>query len=135
MSRSAQARQQEPVDNVTARVAALDWPQIATQVDSFGCTTTGPLLSSEECTALSSRYDEDSLYRSRVIMARHGFGRGEYKYFACPLPDIIAALRTSLYPPLAAIANRWNEQMGIEQRYPADHATWLERCHAAGQNK
>jgi uncharacterized protein len=135
MSRSAHARKQEPVDDIAARVAALDWPQIASQLDSFGCATTGPLLSPDECTALSSRYDEDAIYRSRVIMARHGFGRGEYKYFAYPLPEIIAGLRTSLYPRLAEMANRWNEQMGLDQRYPLDHATWLRRCHAAGQTR
>jgi hypothetical protein len=133
MTRSAHVRRQEPVDDIASRVAALDWNCTATQLDSFGCATTGPLLSPDECTALSSRYDEDLLYRSRVIMARHGFGRGEYKYFVYPLPETIAALRTALYPQLAEVANRWNEQMGLEQRYPADHADYLKRCHAAGQ--
>src|SRR3954468_8258725 len=114
MSRSAHARQQEPADDVAARVSALDWNSIATQLDSFGCATTGPLLSPDECAALSSRYDKDSLYRSRVVMARHGFGRGEYKYFVYPPPETIAALRTALYPQLAEVANRWNEQMGLE---------------------
>jgi hypothetical protein len=135
MTRSAHVRRQEPVDDIASRVAALDWNCTATQLDSFGCATTGPLLSPDECTALSSRYDEDLLYRSRVIMARHGFGRGEYKYFVYPLPDTIAALRTALYPQLAEVANRWNEQMGLEQRYPADHADYLKRCHAAGQTR
>ena len=135
MTRSAHVRRQEPVDDIASRVAGLDWNCTATQLDSFGCATTGPLLSPDECTALSSRYDEDLLYRSRVIMARHGFGRGEYKYFVYPLPDTIAALRTALYPQLAEVANRWNEQMGLEQRYPADHADYLKRCHAAGQTR
>jgi uncharacterized protein len=135
MTRSAHVRRQEPVDDIASRVAALDWNCTATQLDSFGCATTGPLLSPDECTALSSRYDEDLLYRSRVIMARHGFGRGEYKYFVYPLPETIAALRTALYPQLAEVANRWNEQMGLEQRYPADHADYLKRCHAAGQTR
>ncbi|MEA2878206.1 MAG: uncharacterized protein QOF14_3402 [Hyphomicrobiales bacterium] len=135
ISRSAAARKQEPGNDIADRVAALDWAAIGTQLDSFGCATTGPLLTPDECVALSERYSEDAIYRSRVIMARHGFGRGEYKYFAYPLPDTIAALRTALYPPLAGVANRWNGQMGLEQRYPAAHAAWLKRCHAAGQTK
>jgi hypothetical protein len=134
MPRSAHARKVETSD-VADRVAALDWTSISTQLDQFGCATTGPLLSAEECAAVSSRYDDDKLYRSRVIMARHGFGRGEYKYFAYPLPDIVTSLRASLYPPLAAIANRWNEQMGTDQRFPAGHAAYLNRCHAAGQTR
>ena len=119
MARSAQARKQAPENDIADRVAALDWGRIATELDSFGCATTGPLLGAEECAAIAARYDEDAIYRSRVIMARHGFGRGEYKYFAYPLPDTVAALRASLYPPLAQVANRWNEQMGLEQRFPA----------------
>ena len=132
MSRAAHARNVETND-IAERVAALDWTWIATQLDQFGCATTGALLNADECVGISSRYDEDAIYRSRVIMARHGFGRGEYKYFAYPLPDIVASLRTSLYPPLADIANRWNEQMGLDQRFPAEHAAYLKRCHAAGQ--
>jgi hypothetical protein len=134
MSRAATVRQVETND-IADRVAALDWGAIGSQLDQFGCATTGPLLSAEECAATSSRYDDDALYRSRVIMARHGFGRGEYKYFAYPLPDVVAALRASLYPRLAGIANRWNEQMGLDQRFPAAHAAYLKRCHAAGQTR
>jgi hypothetical protein len=134
MSGAAHARKLEAND-ITERVGALDWTQIGSQLDQFGCATTGPLLTPDECAALSSRYDADSIYRSRVIMARHGFGRGEYKYFSYPLPDVVAALRASLYPALAAIANRWNEQMGLDQRFPVEHAAWLKRCHAAGQTK
>src|SRR5437763_15688754 len=84
-----------------ARIAALDWPRIAADLDAHGCAVTGPLLTAGECAALAARYDDDARFRSRIVMARHGFGRGEYKYFANPLPDEIAALRTSLYPPLA----------------------------------
>ena len=134
MTRTAQARKVE-TDDIADRVAALDWANIGTQLDQFGCATTGPLLSADECAAISSRYDEDKIYRSRVIMARHGFGRGEYKYFAYPLPDVVASLRESLYPPLAEIANRWNEQMALDQRFPAAHAAYLKRCHAAGQTR
>src|SRR3954451_23758186 len=135
MSRSTAARQPEASHDITARVAACDWTSVGSQLDSFGCATTGPLLTPRECAAISSRYDADGIYRSRVIMSRHGFGRGEYKYFSYPLPDTVAALRASLYPVLAAVANRWNDQMGVDQRFPADHAAYLRRCHAAGQAK
>src|SRR5439155_184349 len=119
--------------SVADRAAVLDWAAIAASLDQFGCATIGGMLSADECAEISSHYDDDALYRSRVIMARHGFGRGEYKYFAYPLPDIVSELRTSLYPTLAAIANRWNEQMALDQRFPAEHAAYLKRCHAAGQ--
>jgi hypothetical protein len=134
MTRTAQARKVDK-DDVADRVAVLDWANIGTQLDQFGCATTGPLLSADECAAISSRYDDDAIYRSRVIMARHGFGRGEYKYFAYPLPDVVASLRESLYPPLAGIANRWSEQMGLDQRFPPAHAAYLKRCHTAGQTR
>jgi uncharacterized protein len=117
------------------RLAALDWAKLATELDAYGCATTRPLLTVDECEALMTCYPIESLFRSRIVMARHGFGRGEYKYFAYPLPDTIAALRAGLYPPLAAIANRWNEAMGVDIRYPGEHAKFLERCHAAGQTK
>ncbi|HKS63681.1 MAG TPA: 2OG-Fe(II) oxygenase, partial [Xanthobacteraceae bacterium] len=134
MPRDAQARKSD-ANGIAERVVALDWDRIGADLDAHGCATTGALLTPNECAALSSRYDEDDIYRSRVIMGRHGFGRGEYKYFAYPLPDIIASLRGSLYPPLAEVANRWNGQMGIAQRFPAEHGAWLKRCHAGGQGK
>jgi hypothetical protein len=120
---------------VAGRIAALDWTSMARELDAHGCVTTGPLLSAEECAALAQTYSADAPFRSRVIMARHGFGRGEYKYFAYPLPEVVAALRGALYPPLADIANRWNEALGIALRYPSDHAAYLQRCHRAGQAK
>jgi hypothetical protein len=134
MSRTAHARRAEPIAAIGDRVAALDWRRIGGELDAHGCATTGPLLSAHECAALSSRYDAD-IYRSRVVMARHGFGRGEYKYFSYPLPDMVAALRGALYPPLAEFAGRWNERMGLGQRFPVDHAAYLQRCHAAGQTR
>jgi len=134
MSRSAHARKPEAND-IADRIAALDWTRIGGELDAHGCAATGVLLSADESAALSSRYDEDDIYRSRVIMARHGFGRGEYKYFSYPLPDTVASLRAALYPPLAEVANRWNGQLGIDQRFPADHAAYLKRCHAAGQTR
>ena len=120
---------------VAIRVAALDWEAIAAGLDDHGCALARSLLASVECTALAANYDADARFRSRIVMARHGFGRGEYKYFAYPLPEPVATLRRALYPRLAAIANRWNEQMGIGVRYPDDLAAWLARCHAAGQTR
>jgi uncharacterized protein len=119
---------------VWERVAALDWRRIAADLDAQGCALAAAILSPAECEALAALYASDR-FRSRVVMARHGFGRGEYKYFACPLPEVIAGLRTALYPELALIANRWNEAMGIEVRYPDVHAVFLDRCHRAGQTR
>jgi hypothetical protein len=121
--------------DVADRVAALDWSRIALELDQRGYATTGALLAPPECAALIGCYDTDSRFRSRIVMARHGFGRGEYKYFGYPLPDPVAALRTELYSPLARIANRWNESLGLELRYPRTHAAYLARCRRAGQNK
>jgi hypothetical protein len=123
------------VPSIAARIAALDWPRIAASLDAAGYAVMDSLLAPEECHSLAALYAAGERFRSRVVMARHGFGRGEYKYFAYPLPDLVAALRGALYPPLAAIANRWNERLGIDIRYPRDHQAFLERCHRAGQIK
>jgi hypothetical protein len=108
---------------------------IGEALDAYGYAVTPALLSATECAALASLYASDAPFRSRVMMARHGFGRGEYKYFAYPLPQLVAGLREALYPPLAAVANRWNEAMGAAMRYPATLPEYLARCHAAGQIK
>jgi hypothetical protein len=129
------SRPRIPVGDIAERVAALDWTGIATELDAHGCATTGALLTPAECALIAGAYALDQLFRSRIIMARHGFGRGEYKYFAYPLPEPIAALRTAFYPALAAIANRWNEAMGLAVRYPDGHQEFLDRCHDAGQTK
>jgi hypothetical protein len=121
--------------SIEARLAALDWDRFGASLDTDGCAILGPVLSVNECESLAASYDQDERFRSRIIMARHGFGRGEYKYFAQPLPDLVATLRTALYPPLAGVANRWNEAMGVDVRYPDAHADFLERCHRAGQSK
>jgi hypothetical protein len=121
--------------DVGARTAALDWAAMAADLDRYGCALTGPLLTADECAALAALYPKDKPFRSRVVMARHGFGRGEYKYFTYPLPEPIGALRTALYPHLAAIANRWNEAMGIDIRFPPAHEDFLKRCHKAGQTR
>jgi hypothetical protein len=115
--------------------ASLDWQQIAHELDAHGCAVIRHVLSAEDCDALVKTYSDDHLFRSRVVMARHGFGRGEYKYFAYPLPALVAKLRTALFPPLAAIANRWNESLSVDVRYPSTHAAYLDRCHKSGQNK
>jgi Uncharacterized protein conserved in bacteria len=124
-------------DSIAARIAALDWDGIAAGLDAQGSATTGPLLTPAECRALTALYDreEPALFRRRVVMAQHGYGRGEYKYFAAPLPEPVQALREALYPRLAPLANRWNEAMGLPVRYPDSHAEFLARCHAAGQAK
>jgi hypothetical protein len=121
--------------SISARVSSLDWERIAADLDAFGCATTGTVLTPQECAALAASYQTDELFRSRVIMARHGFGRGEYKYFSYPLPAVIAALREAFYSPLAAIANRWNEAMKMTRRFPGEHSAYLADCHAAGQTR
>lgn len=122
-------------DTIADKIEALDWARVAADLDARGCAVVGPLLNAKECKALAALYAREEGFRSRVIMSRHGFGRGEYKYFSYPLPDAIAALRTALYPHLADIANRWNEAMRVEQRYPKKHADYLKACHDAGQQR
>jgi uncharacterized protein len=119
--------------SIAARVAAVDWEQAEGDLDAQGCAVLKGLLSAEQCRALALLFPDDQHFRSRVVMGRHGFGRGEYKYFCYPLPSAIAELRPALYARLCGIANRWNEAMGIDIRYPGDHAAFLKRCHAAGQ--
>lgn len=113
----------------------VDWSAVGAHLDAHGWAMLPAILSTDECRALASLYDDDLHFRSRVVMQRHGFGRGEYKYYSYPLPELIASLRTELYPHLAPIADRWNEAMGIDVRYPAEHADFLARCHAAGQTR
>jgi hypothetical protein len=118
-----------------ARVAAIDWAQASNDLDEQGNAVVPGLLTRTECEMLAAMYASEAPFRSRVVMERHGFGRGEYKYFAYPLPDLVAGLREALYPHLAPIANRWNEVMGIDLRFPPRHADFIARCHAAGQTK
>ena len=116
-----------------SRIASLDWKLIADELNDAGNALLKNILTVQECEALASQYASDALFRSRVVMSRHGFGRGEYKYFRYPLPALLQGLRTSLYERLVQVANGWNEQMGIDIRYPAEHAAFIERCHQAGQ--
>jgi hypothetical protein len=120
--------------SIADRIAGLNWVDIAAALDARGSATTGPILNAAECAELAALYGEDASFRSRVVMARHGFGSGEYKYFAAPLPETIAALRSSLYPHLAETANRWQAETG-GKAYPVRHVEYLKLCHAAGQKK
>lgn len=120
---------------IAKRIAALDWSALSAELDLRGATTTGPLLSAEECRLLAALYDSEAPFRSRIVMARHGFGSGEYKYLAYPLPGLVADLRSALYQRLAPIASQWMERMGMDTRFPETHADFLEICHAAGQQR
>jgi hypothetical protein len=113
----------------------IDWADASAQLDAQGAVVLPNLLSAEECQNLAGLYAREEYFRSHIIMARHGFGKGEYRYFRYPLPDPIGMLRTALYARLAAVANRWNERMGIETRYPTAHQDFLETCHQAGQQR
>ncbi|HVM83557.1 MAG TPA: 2OG-Fe(II) oxygenase [Candidatus Binatia bacterium] len=124
----------QETETLPARIAALDWERIGAELDALGHATTGPLLTAEECAGLAAFYDTDARFRSHIRMARHGFGSGEYKYFSNPLPEIVAQLRTALYPRLATVANGWQERLGGEP-YPTHHKDYLARCHAAGQSR
>jgi hypothetical protein len=120
---------------IECRITALDWPRIAGELNAHGAATTGPLLTPEECAELAALYPGETGFRSRIVMARHGFGRGEYKYFAQPLPPLVAGLRAALYPRLVSVANAWNEALGTPRRFPAELAAFTAECHAAGQTR
>jgi uncharacterized protein len=117
------------------RIRRLDWRSLEEELDTQGSTVLKGVLSPAECSEIAQLYPGEEPFRSRVVMARHGFGRGEYKYFAYPLPDLIQSLRTGLYTKLYPLANRWNESLGIEVRYPEQHAAFIQRCHEAGQER
>jgi uncharacterized protein len=122
-----------PAQSLRQRIDAVEWDRAAGDLDARGNATLEQLLTPDQCDGLAALYDDDTHFRSRVVMARHGFGRGEYKYFRYPLPPVVGELRAMLYPRLAPIANRWNEAMRVDTRYPEAHADYLERCHRAGQ--
>ena len=119
--------------SLAARVKALDWESVSHDLDAQGNAMIERLLSPDECQWVAGLYPNDDLFRARVVMSRHGFGRGEYKYFNYPLPDLVANLRTAVYPELVPIANSWNQAIGCDVRFPESHAQFLERCHHAGQ--
>jgi len=134
-ARTVRAAEVDPTPTmaVAARIAAIDWDQTMASLDARGNAVIEHLLTPAECDELVALYPDEDKFRSRVVMERHGFGRGEYQYFRYPLPTFVARLRAALYPRLAPLANRWNEAMRIDTRYPETHAAYLERCHAADQ--
>lgn len=121
--------------DIAARLRAFHWPQVEDALDAGGCATLPALLTPAECTALTDLYPQAARFRSRVVMARHGFGRGEYQYFDRPLPPLVSSFRTALYRRLVPIANRWHDAMGLDARFPARHADFVARCHDAGQSR
>ena len=134
MNTTLTARPVTSVD-ITTRVEAIDWASASTHLDGYGWTMLKTLLTADECKSIARLYEDDRRFRSRVVMASHGFGQGEYKYFAYPLPDIVTELRMALYPRLAPIANRWNESMRVDVRFPGELADFIRRCHKAGQTR
>jgi hypothetical protein len=118
-----------------ARVSAFDWQSLTTQLSGFGNAVIDGLLTPEECRRIAALYPHEERFRSHIHMARHGFGKGEYRYFSYPLPELISGLRTALYPRLAVVANAWNERMGVDLRYPEKHGEFLKQCHDAGQTR
>ncbi len=134
MSTAIETKQISALD-IGTRVDSYDWASVSAHLDACGWGMLPKLLTPGEAAGIAALFDDDSRFRSHIVMARHGFGRGEYKYFAYPLPDKIADLRTALYSHLVPIANRWNESMGIDVRYPDAHADFITRCHKAGQTR
>ncbi|RJG43751.1 2OG-Fe(II) oxygenase [Mesorhizobium sp. DCY119] len=124
-----------PTNTATDRVAGYDWDALAGDLSGYGCAVLEKLLTPQECRDIAELYPHEEHFRSHIHMARHGFGKGEYRYFRYPLPDVLGGLRTALYPRLAPIANDWNARMGIAARYPQNHADFLKACHDAGQTR
>src|SRR6266404_3419691 len=138
MSISAQTFSVQPFSSpksIAERVRSIAWKEVSQDLDAQGSAMVERLLSPDECRTISGLYPNDDIFRSHVVMARHGFGRGEYKYFSYPLPDIVTELRAALYPRLAPIANHWNESMSIDIRFPDGLAEFIKRCHKAGQTR
>jgi hypothetical protein len=133
MHASAQAIRRQRTSSIAERVEGIDWEAVSAELDGQGCAMMTGLLEAEECRELARLYGRDEPFRSRVVMASHGFGRGEYRYFAYPLPGLVAELRGALYPRLVATANRWSEALGLDVRFPDEHGEFVARCHAAGQ--
>jgi hypothetical protein len=135
MSVAKRAHAPSVPSDIPSRIDAIDWAQATGDLDVQGCAVLKNLLTPDECRAITSLYPDDANFRSRIVMGRHGFGRGEYKYFSYPLPSLIEQLRPALYAKLNAVANRWNEAMGIDIRYPSAHEAFLKRSHEAGQTR
>ena len=122
-------------ETIAERLSGIAWDRVESDLNEYGGAVLEQLLTPEECESVTAMYPDDEAFRSRVVMARHGFGRGEYKYFGYPLPKLVEDARKHLYPRLAPIANRWNEALRGDVRYPAKHSEFLERCHDAGQRR
>lgn len=133
MAASVASRVSVVASDLADRIEAIDWQRISDELGAQGSAIIPGLLHARQCSSLAEQYASKDLFRSRVVMSRHGFGRGEYQYFKYPLPDPVASLRTKLYPHLAAIANRWNDLLRDDVHFPSEHAEFIERCHAAGQ--
>lgn len=118
---------------VEERTASLNWNAVCDSLRAEGNAVISSLLTADECSAISNLYNSDNLFRKRIVMKQHGYGSGEYKYFAYPLPEQVAALRSTVYPHLVDLANQWNQEMKIAVQYPETHAEFIERCHQAGQ--
>ena len=125
----------EMEDRLAARIAASNWENIGAELDGFGAAILKDIFSPQECREIANLYPVSATFRTTISMARHGFGRGEYKYFANPMPEIVKRLRQDLYPHLAVVANRWSERMGGEKHYPLTHDAFLKLCHEAGQER
>ena len=122
-------------NGIAIRVNAINWQNVSVDLDSHGCAKIEKLLTPQKCNTISELYSNENIFRSRIVMSRHGFGSGEYKYFRYPLPDLVESLRTSIYPHLVPIANRWNSALGITTSFPINHSDYIVRCHASGQTK
>jgi hypothetical protein len=131
-TRAKETRRQAP-NGISERIQSIEWTRVSQDLDAQGSAVIERLLSPDECDAIAGLYPKDEIFRSRVVMGRHGFGRGEYKYFSYPLPDVIASLREAVYPHVVPVANRWSGAMGSEAQYPDQHADFIQRCHQAGQ--
>jgi uncharacterized protein len=134
-ARAKVAPAQPIVRSAEERIGRYDWQALSTELSSYGCAVIDKLLTPDECREIAALYPHEEHFRSHIHMARHGFGRGEYRYFKYPLPDLLAGLRAAFYPHLASVANAWNERMGLDQRYPRIHADFLKLCCDAGQTR
>jgi hypothetical protein len=132
---SAAKTQPSLVRNIEDRVRSLNWLQLTADLHERGWARTEAVLAPDECLHLRQQYQSDDLFRSRVVMARHRFGLGEYKYFAYPLPELVAGLREALYLPLTGIANNWEKKLGSKSEYPGSHREFIKLCHAKDQNR
>ena len=122
-------------ESIAERIEAIAWEEVSRELDAQGNAVIEGLLSSEECQAVAGLYQSEGRFRSKIVMERHSFGRGEYKYFRYPLPELIASLRSAVYPRLVPVANRWNQALRLNVHYPEKHVDFTDRCHRAGQNK